>query len=138
MRVSDQPPLDEVVDLTKRLPCVPEVEVAFPSRRLPVDPFDHFRQRLETVMMICQFSNPFPFFLQRPCRWSQVQVSVSSSKQVSFVSEGEAKKVQLLPFFPEIDDASLLAVNRQAHSPFNKAFDVLSQPRRLVARQDDM
>src|SRR2546421_8142443 len=56
--VSDQPFGDEMVDLAQRLPRVPEVEVAFPPRGLPVDLRDQLRQRLETMTVICQFANP--------------------------------------------------------------------------------
>ena len=87
--------------------------------------------------MICKFSNPVLLPLHRLHRWGQVQVPVSSSIQVSVILEAEAEKFQLRSFLFEIDDASFLAVNRQSHSPFNEAFDVLSQSRRLVSSQHD-
>src|SRR5262245_3364773 len=88
-------------------------------------------------MMICQFSNPSPFPRHRLRRWGQVQIPVSLPKQVSIIPEGETEKIQLHTSLFEIDDASFLAVYRQSHSPFNEAFDVLSQSRRLVSRQHD-
>src|SRR2546422_3247584 len=89
LRVLLQPLVEKPVQLTKGLLRIPESEVRFPARCLPVDLLHDLRQRTEAALGRGQFSDPFSFDCQRLLAWLQVEVAMSSPVQVVLVAEGE-------------------------------------------------
>jgi hypothetical protein len=127
----------EVVEGAKSWTRVAQPKVVGPASQVPVELSDQVRQWSMTLLRGYNLSQRFSFPCQRLAAGMQVPVALRSTKSISVISKGVAKKIKALAGLPQIQDASFVAIDLELQPSFQFALNPAAQLGADVAGQHD-